>query len=305
MIARRKPAVGDRRDPLSPSPKDVGIYVTIGIALRPIMGNEFIVTVSDMRVSLGDTVGGLDLGTIKDLRIDDHWGFLFAAEEIGYVWPIRDRARQILSDLPGRHTLAQVRASVTNAYHSVRTEAAFNKYIRMYDFESMADFIKTSTRLLGSEITSGLLKDVREFDLCVSLLVYGFDEDSEIHFIEIRNPGEPIDRDTLVYWAIGSGAHMAMGALTRRTSLPVGDVACVYRAFEAKFSSQLAYGVGETTSIIVWYANGTTAVIPFKDFAPLQKIVDLARDPPIPDDASRLIFEGLRSTKIEPDSSTE
>jgi hypothetical protein len=168
-----------------------GLSVTIGIAFKCAVEDRFIVTVSDMRVTLDGSIPGVDVGELKDWRLTAHWGLLFAADDLGYIFPIRDRAIDNLSKLPlERHSVAQIQEAVTAAYHSVRTEAAFNKYIRMYGFSSMADFLKTSTSLLGSEITSELLHEIRDFDLRVSLLVYGFDVNNKANV----NAGEKMHR---------------------------------------------------------------------------------------------------------------
>jgi hypothetical protein len=123
MIRRhRKLANGEaaRLLALSPSPRDWGLSVTIGIALRPFAKNDFIVTVSDLRISVADSVGAVDVAMLKDLRIDRYWGFLAAADDMGYVLPIRDKAMSILCDVKGRHTLSQASDALINAYHSVR-----------------------------------------------------------------------------------------------------------------------------------------------------------------------------------------
>jgi 20S proteasome alpha/beta subunit len=298
MLSHRSP-VRERSEPLSPDPSSVGLSVTVGTALKPASGNDFIVTVSDMRVSLGNFVGGVDVGTHKVQRLDDYWGFLGAADDLGYVSPLREKARDLLFDISGRRSLLQAREVVTNAYHSVRTEVAFNKYIKMYGFTSMAEFLKDATKSLGSEITSELFADVKNFDLRVSLLVYGFDEDNEIHLFEIRNPGEPIARDDLPFWAIGSGATLAMGALTSRTHLPIGESAAVYRACEAKFAAQFAPGVGEATNVFVWYPDGKAAYLDLAACRTLRQIYESSRDPPISEDAGKLIYEALKAAKAE------
>jgi hypothetical protein len=115
------------------------------------------------------------------------------------------------------------------------------------------------------------------------------------HFIEIRNPGDPVVRDNLIFWAIGTGASMAMGAMTRRTSFPTGDVAVVYRACEGKFAAQYAYGVGTPTVVMVWYPDGTNKYINTPALSKLFSIYNEARDPPIPSSAIKLIAESLKS----------
>jgi hypothetical protein len=298
MIARRKTAVEDkRRHSLSPLPRDVGLTVTIGIAIKSAFGNPYIVTVTDMRVTLDDAVPGVDAGQLKELRLDEHWRFLFAADDMGYVSPIGDTARAKLSEISGRHTLAHVREAVTCAYQTVRTETIFNRYIRMYEFASMQDFIKRAASTLGSELTRDIMDDCKRFDLRVSLLVYGFDEKDEIHFIEIRNPGDPIARDNLQYWAIGSGAQMAMGALTRRTFQLLSAHVAAYRGCEAKFAAQFAYGVGEATAVIVWLRDGSVAYLDTHDCEELRKIYEDNRNPIMPTKARELIDARLKATR--------
>src|SRR4051812_21475955 len=112
MMARHKPAIGDWREPLSPSPKDVGFAVTVGIVVKPFASNAFIVAVSDMRVSLGTVIPGVDIGLLKEQQLSARWRFLFAADEIGFVSLIQEQTALALKDIPEPLTYAQIRDTV-------------------------------------------------------------------------------------------------------------------------------------------------------------------------------------------------
>jgi hypothetical protein len=140
----------------------------------------------------------------------------------------------------------------------------------------MQEFLKAASTI-GSDVYPRLklLEDVKKFDLRVSLLLYGFDEKGVAHIIEIKNPGEAIPRDSLQFWAIGSGAPIAMGALMRHTHAPNGEISCIYRTAEAKFAAQIAPGVGNSTIISLLYADGRSVLIPPNKAAQIRDLWEL------------------------------
>ena len=221
--------------------------MTIGIAAKSLIGS-FIVSVSDMRLALGNAIPGMD-SLVKLRTLADRWEFLFAADDIGLVRPIAELARQRLRPFSDRADASHIIAAIESAYQTVRSNVIFNRYIRQYGYKSMDDFKEKPG--FNAEIISSLMREIDSFDLGVQLLVYGFDDKGHAHFLEVRNPGEAISRDDLDFWAIGSGFRMAMATLTSRSTQSDTLEAMIYRCCEAKFVSEYAQDVGKTTSVYV------------------------------------------------------
>jgi hypothetical protein len=297
MIVRPKLTVrGVRHDrPQCLSLAELGLAVTIGIAAKPAT-SEYIVTVTDMRISFGDIIPGIDLAQVKMYRLDQYWGLLFAADETGYVRPIVDHARAELSKIDGRATTLHVRSAVIDAYQSIRSEVAFTRYLKQYGYSSMEEFRLNPG--FPDKITGQLMQEVDAFDLSVHFLIYGFDENGSARFIQIRNPGEAVIRDELDYWAVGSGFNMAMATLTTRSNSNQSVEALVYRCCEAKFVSEFARDVGKATSVAVWYPDGTFALILSSHVDRLRNVYERTRRQSIPTEAKTEI-EGVLALEGE------
>lgn len=297
MIPRRKFAVRNvcRVPSLFPSLAELGLALTIGIAAKPPGTSAYIATVTDMRIGLGDNVPGVDIARVKLSRLDAYWGFLFASNETGYIRPIAEKARATLAAIHGRRSLAQAVTAVVDAYQSVRSDVVFQRYLQQYGYASMEDFRQNPG--FTPEVIGALMKEMDDFDLGVVLLLYGFDEKGEAHFVQIQNPGEQKDRDDLDWWAVGSGFSMAMSAMNRRSPADYSVEALVYRCCEAKFIAEFAQDVGKATAVIVWYPDGTYAILMSPQIDKLREIYEWTRKESIPSEAKRLIEEQLEFQK--------
>lgn len=91
----------------------------------------------------------------------------------------------------------------------------------------------------------------------MQFLILGFDANTgSPHIFEIGNPGICSDHRSVGYWAIGSGAAMALASITSRP-LAISVEEVLIQLCEAKFSAETASGVGNDTLAMAIYKDGT------------------------------------------------
>jgi hypothetical protein len=285
-----------------PTPNEMGFAVTIGIAAAPIgtAGRPFIVTVTDMRESFGESLQGIDIGRTKFMRIAHDWGFLFAGGDARYAAPIARSIRQKLGGMTAPKNLEEVRDAACAAYREFREKYAVEKFLLPLHYNSIDEFKNNAKNDFGDSI-SELLKKVIEFDLGFEMLVFGFDEHSTSWLIDIANPGIAVEHDSPEEWAVGSGFDSAMAMLNARHPTPSerNEETYIYRLCEAKFAAELAdTAVGRATAVGVWYPGGEWSIVFEKQISAIRAMCTKDRYRRIPRRAVRIIGDVLRHQEI-------
>src|SRR4051794_11460341 len=92
---------------------------------------EFIVTVSDARISHGEAIPAADEGTMKNRKIASTWGMMFAASDASAFIPVVSSCHEALAftGAPGdpKADEAQVRNAVQKAYEKEFNERFFRE----------------------------------------------------------------------------------------------------------------------------------------------------------------------------------
>jgi 20S proteasome alpha/beta subunit len=236
--------------------------VTIGIAARCNAG--YVVMASDRRISFGGAIPAADNQMIKQFNVGRRWQALFAGDDIGPAIPLIQRARDLLQER-NRPPLTpkdedfeserDVKFSMREAYRIERLEYASDKILSPSNL-TPEELKFLGYAGLGSEFTI-LNRALRSFDLGIEFLVCGFDWRGFGKIFMVKNPGRIQNIGLLDYWAIGSGANIALAHLVTRPIgiLPIAEV--VYRVCEAKFSTESAdLGIGADTTVSVMNRHG-------------------------------------------------
>ena len=95
---------------------------------------------------------------------------------------------------------------------------------------------------------------IREYD--AEFLVYGFEEDIPIpepHIFSVRPPGTLSSQNATWFWAIGSGADLALNSLifSGQTYPHTTLENTIWNVVVAKFRAEQAQGVGRRTRIVI------------------------------------------------------
>jgi 20S proteasome alpha/beta subunit len=258
-----------------------GLILTVCIAAATLTGD--IVGVSDTMVSFNDQIPAQDLGIIKHFFLCPGWGIMFATNDITRPRAVIDRAVHRLRDVK-EHTADTVRSAVSDAYRDAVNEQTTRRYLWPLGIEKLSEFREVGLMQFGARTFSNMRLKIERFNLGVQFLVVGVDPPTDrAHIFEIDNPGICDDHRDLGYWAVGSGAAMALASIT---SYPLGiDVENVlFRVCEAKFAAETANGVGKFTQAMVMTKSGDILALLSNDIAKLRKIWrDRATAPPPPE----------------------
>jgi hypothetical protein len=267
---------------------DLGMTVTIAMAA---VSGDYIVTVADKLISFGDVVQPSD-NILKARGISNGWGMMFAANNANLFIPFNHIVIRALSD--GRNTrysVDQVKAVCVNAYQEMFNAEFSAQVLSRYRFDDISDFRKNGLAELGERNFASLLAQLHEFDLGISVIVFGHDEIGA-HVFQIANPGVVIDNDILGISVIGSGRFIAMGSLMARGAIKPSDLpTTIYRLLEAKFSAESASGVGRGTTCFTHHKDDILGALPAGHIEKVREIWQAQQKLPLPSDALSIIRE--------------
>lgn len=238
--------------------------------------SEYIVTVSDARLSHGEAIPADDEATMKSRKIAHKWGMMFAAEDSTAFLPVVGEVYLRLKGKPDDppivdHDADIVSNHVQEAYEKEFHERFFREHLARFRYVDVADFRRHGFQEMGKDLYGQYADALARFDLGLELIVYGFDGHGGRHLFEIANPGKIINHNLRGYTAVGSGSMMALAALTRKRIVP-GLSETIYRLLDAKFSSETAREVGKKTYVIIANKSGRFEIMPQKDIAKIRAV---------------------------------
>ena len=174
---------------------------------------------------------------------------MFAGDDVGRVPSVLARVRGEIF----RHSTISpedVAACVLRHYHRERSELATETHLSLFGLD-MQQFLSNGQTIFGEQSFGVMLERLQQVNLEFSLLVHGFDTGNAPHVFTVEHPGSPQFFQT-GYWAIGSGAYMALSRLaTRQQTSLVSTEEAIYNVCEAKVAAQTALGVGKSTLVYV------------------------------------------------------
>ena len=211
------------------------------------------VSASDMRLSFGGMCAAD--GVVKQEPFHGEWLALIGGDDISQAVGVIERATKILRG-KGNDFLA-VMAGFKQAYRAVYEETLEDELLAPEKM-TLREFQRNGKKLLNAEVHADISFKKRSFNLGCAFLVYGYDQHKRPHIFEVRNPGKVTIHDKPGFWAIGSGARVAL------TMLSLLDQAreetwlqkTIYNVLAAKYASETASDVGpETFFSIVEYGS--------------------------------------------------
>jgi hypothetical protein len=284
----RRPPMSWREDRLWGPPP-----VTIGIAART-ADNSCIVTVSDRRISFEDAVPSIDSAIHKDWFVGRHWGALFATNETSFALPVIQRANSLLVSRGLRDSYADIREAMCDGYAALRNEYITRQFLKPLGIASVDQFRKEGPSTLGRKLFWSLARKIQNEPFGdTTFLVYGYDESAKnaSHLFEVKNPGTAFDLTQMQYFAVGSGAAIAMASLNLRPVAHLSGAQLIYRALEAKFAAESSSAVGRSTSVIIANRGEPTAFLSFATIERIRALWESERLRPPPDEINKLISD--------------
>jgi hypothetical protein len=215
-----------------PSPADFGFNVTLAMACITVP-DDVIVTVSDRKLSwAGNRVQPDDNAIYKTLGLCLNWKLAYACDDIAFIFPIFEKARELLRPI-GRPDSGGIRRIVREAYLHVLENDFFTKYIARYNYSDFADFRSRGQTDLGP-VYFELLREYGKHSIGVELIIMGYDHQNQGRLFGIDHRGGDVDYNLTKTAVIGDGYWTALASLNRR---PMNYFLhpTIYRLLEANF----------------------------------------------------------------------
>lgn len=272
--ARRPfPTTPTRRLPI---PADWGIGVTVCIGAINAVGD--IVTASDqmLTMSMGTFSGDEAAAKVEMLTLG--WRVMFAADDVGVVPPLIRRIRSRLYSSEEPLTVDFMIRVLRESYQEERLQRATEMYLSPFGID-LSTFLSNGAAVLGDNNLAAILRErIERHELGCELLVSGHEEvpsasvTSSAHLLVVSNPGIVKDCSVAGYWAIGSGAYLALSSLaTRRQNLRHELAPMIYNVCEAKFAAESAIGVGRETFVTIHRDNETWTTMEGRDLGAIRR----------------------------------
>ena len=267
--------------------------MTIAIAAKA-ADHSCIVTVSDRRISFDDAVPSLDSAILKDWFIGRYWGALLATNDTSFAGPILLKAANLLKERGSNESVEDVRAAMCDAYAHVRQEHVSREFLSKYGITSIGQFRKEGPSTLGRKLFGSLARRIENESLAETIfLVYGYDPNTKntAHFFEVKNPGNAYTLDQFQYFAIGSGAAIAMASLNLKPVRHLNPAQLIYRVLEAKFSAEASSAVGRSTVVSIANRGEPSTFLSWGTIERIRKLWENSLIMPPPSEINDLIKE--------------
>lgn len=207
---------------------------------------DAIVLATDQAITYQEVTG--DALALKIQSVHRNWGVMFAGD-VGHIASIVRFAAESL-DHQKDEPVERIEKAILDGYHKESTMRLNAQLAHLgFDLES---FRKEGREKLGDHLFAEYCRQLKDAALGVSFLVAGFGEKGGADIIEVSDPVEKLNYRPLMFWAIGSGARMALQSLALHRfdyRIEIGDA--LYLVCEAKFITEECYGVGEKTSVLI------------------------------------------------------
>ena len=239
-------------------PSDLGYDVTICIAAMTMKGSlEYMVSTCDSMLSFGGGTLTADGLAYKRQSLSRDWNVMIAGD-VSEASIIVDKARdQSMASIEvfrdKRFAANEIRQLVVEAYRARVNERIQNEILSPYGLTLGSSFNPQEHPDIRSRIDWLITRD---FDC--QLLVYGYDCSKDLpyvdaHIFSVHAPGDVSSHQIPGFWAIGSGADLALSSLAFSGQNHVNSnlEATIWNVCVAKFRAERAHGVGPETELII------------------------------------------------------
>src|ERR1035438_4434900 len=171
-----------------------------------------IVFVEDRKVTFSDF--SADNAVTKNSRLAKDWWVQYAgdaAEKAPLVLQAAHRA--ISSNAPERWSTKLMVESLQHPWLECRNREIELSILRKHGF-SFRSFMEYGKEKCSESVYDQLHDRIDRFKFSLEFQIAGFDQDGVAHLYHLDSQGALSSYDDLGFWAIGSGAHAALGSLS-------------------------------------------------------------------------------------------
>jgi hypothetical protein len=253
-----------------------------------------IVTVSDLMLSSEYVSVETRITKVEPVSPKRAWMMMFA----GSPTPINSLHLQIKQRLEGKdETEAEVRTAAEEVYRHELCKKIEGAILNPMGIDR-ATFLRRGRAYLGDQEFSRVLYEVNSCDLGVELILAGFEPNGWPRIFSIGNPGKYESHERLGFYAVGTGSLRALGSLYTSYEATLSKAELVYRACEAKFVGESAFGVGKQTYVLTLRQDMTyEALNPPEVDRVIRPEWERIGKPPVPPNMTQKIEASLKRTE--------
>lgn len=213
-----------------------------------------IVCVTDQLLTFFPNMTAMDGSVFKDQALHKNWFALYAANDMGDVRPIIERATVLM--LARQRDLALVEAMdiFTDSFAKRHQDLIEYSVIKPNGFPSYDDFIARGKDVLPADDYRRIRRLISKTKPGCEFLVTGFDFLETAHLFKQDSSGPAKGFDDPGWWAIGSGegeaiSHLEFAAHRLGLHPSCSEAMCVYHLLSAKFFAEANRLVGQKTFV--------------------------------------------------------
>jgi len=173
-------------------------------------GGKAVISTSDHKVTIG-SISAEGVGR-KESVITDKWTVLVAGDDMTHARPIVTRIKEIVKK--GDGSVGALAAALGDAYDERLQLQIEAKYLKRFAM-TIEDFRDHGKEKLSATLYDQIVSQISQETLRCQFLVCGFEDNNpdEGHIICLDEDGAPGIYDDVGFWAIGSGAPLALSSL--------------------------------------------------------------------------------------------
>lgn len=236
-----------------PAPRMADWRFSVSLAMMSLCeSGECLVICTDAMATLGAI--SADRIAKKDAPLHKDWTASYVGDDMGHAPPIIGRAQTILGRA-GERTADQVANALAQAYDERLQRQIERKILKKHRFTAES-FRDQGKRKMTEVAYNRIVDRIEKTSLKCEFLVGGFESASKAKLFSVDGESEPMSYDDLGFWAIGSGAAVAIGALgffaeKSLFGLHNSPEEAIYFLLQAKFTAETVRTVGRESLIIV------------------------------------------------------
>jgi hypothetical protein len=257
---------------------------------------ENIIMVSDHKVNVYDGQFTADETALKCKPLAPTWDVMYAGNDITLVPPIvRDAYEQLVSTYGSERAYSRTEVSdaVVAAYQKALMKRAAQIHLAVYGMD-VPTFLRDGVACFGEPDAALMRQRLESVIVDCDFLVCGHDADERAHVFSVeRGLAKFLD---IGYWAIGSGAQLALSSLAgRRHAYIKGTAVALFHICEAKFVAENASDVGRATFAVMRHKGGSTKLLTEAQIESIRAEWERECRPKYPENAIKNITDMLRS----------
>lgn len=302
----RKP-LGQSCSIKKPTTKNRGLNLTVCIAGLCESGRK-LVCISDQLLTFAPQMTAIE-GISKDHAVHKNWFALYAANDMGDVSPIMERATMLMVLKKRDLAVTEAMDAFTHAFMVRHQQLLEYRILKPNGFRTLDQFTEQGKDRLPPEEYRRIKRLMSKTKPECEFLVGGFDLMGLGHLFKQSSSGPAQGFDEPGWWAIGCGEGEAISALEFQAhrlgfSVESSEAECVYHLLSAKFMAESNRLVGQRTFVTCHAFNEQVRYINHRRMDEIREAWEMNAIPRMPKGLIRKI-PGMLFTAEEAEASNK